>query len=273
VGKSLFLSTALHGLVILFTWVGLPFFERDKIEVEDTIVVDLVEIAEVTAAPPPKPEPEPEPDPAPAPPEPEPAPAPPEPEPSPAPPPPPPEAPAPKPEQVAEAPPVPKVAAPPPKPTPPKKPEPPKKEDSFDQLVSLVKNLEQEVSKRPTPPQEPTEAEPDNRVRTLLNADRATLSERDAIRAHIENCWRIDPGKEGLQDLTADIKVSIQPDGSVRQAVIEDTARYFSDPPFRTFADSARAAVLSCSNIPISPQRYEIFKEIVFTFSPQGRLN
>ena len=276
-GKSFLLSTALHGFVILFTLFGLPFVQREKIVVEDTIVVELVEIAEVTAAPPPKPkpEPEPEPKPAPAPPEPEPAPAPPEPEPTPAPPPPPPEAPAPKPEpeKVAEAPPVPKVAAPPRKPVPPKKPEPPKKEDSFDQLVSLVKDLKQEVAKRPTPPQEPTEAEPDDRVRTLLNADRATLSERDAIRAHIENCWRIDPGKEGLQDLSADIKVTIQPDGSVRQALIENTARYFSDPQFRTFADSARAAVLSCSNIPISPQRYETFKEIVFTFSPQGRLN
>ncbi|MEQ9446503.1 MAG: hypothetical protein RJS98_13130, partial [Rhodospirillaceae bacterium] len=81
--KSFLLSTALHGFVILVTVVGLPFFEREKIAVDDTIVVELVEIAEVTAAPPPKPkpEPEPEPKPAPAPPEPapEPAPAPPEP--------------------------------------------------------------------------------------------------------------------------------------------------------------------------------------------------
>jgi hypothetical protein len=237
-GKSFLLSALLHSLVVIFAWVGMPMFKRDVIDVDTPIVVELVAIAEVTAAPPPKLEPEPEPKPA-----------------------------EPEPEEVAEVPAPRKVAAPP------RKPEPPKK-DSFDQLVSLVKDLEQELSKRPPPTvPEPTEQEPDERLRTLQTADRATLSERDAIKAHIENCWRIDPGKEGIQDLTVDIRVSIQRDGSVRQAVIEDTGRYFSEPSFRTFADSARTAVLSCSNIPISPQRYEIFEEIVFTFTPQGRLN
>ena len=240
----------------------MPIFKREVVDAETLIVVELVQIAEITAAPMRKPEPEPDPEP-----EPElqsaPVSSPPEPGKSllrpgrvPTP-----------PMEVAEAPPVRKVAAPPRKPRPPMK-------DSFDQLVSLVKDLQSEVSKRPTPvePQWIQEDE-DNKLRTLQMADRATLSERDAISAHIENCWRIDPGKEGIRDLTVDIRVSILPDGSVRQAIIEDTGRYFSEPLFRTFADSARTAVLSCSNIPISPQRFETFKEIVFTFTPQGRLN
>lgn len=272
-GKSFLLSIAFHGLVIAITLVGLPLVEREPLAVDETIVVELVEIAEVTAAPPPepKPEPAPEPEPAPAPPEPEPAPSPPAPEvpPTPPPPPPPPETspPEPEPEQVAEAPPVRKVVAPPRKPT------PPPEEDSFDQLVSLVRNLEQEVAQRPVPEQEPREQEPDDRVRTLLNADRATLSERDAIKAHIENCWRINPGTEGLSDMSADIKVIINPDGSVQRAEVMDIERVVLDPAFRTFSNSAKNAVLSCSNIPISPQRYEVFKEIMFTFRPEGRLN
>jgi hypothetical protein len=261
-GKSFLLSIFLHGLIVLFTWIGMPLFKREVVEAETLIVVELVHIAEITAAPTRKPEPEPEPELEP---EPQSAPvsSPPEPGkpllrpgriPTP-------------PMEVAEAPPVRKVVAPPRKPLPPMK-------DSFDQLVSLVKDLQSEVSKRQTPvePQWIQEDE-DNKLNTLQMADRATLSERDAIRAHIENCWRIDPGKEGIRDLTVDIRVSILRDGSVRQAIIEDTGRYFSEPLFRTFADSARTAVLSCSNIPISPQRYETFKEIVFTFTPQGRLN
>lgn len=270
-GKSFLLSILLHGLIVAFAWIGMPMFKREVVQAEQLIVVELVDIAEITAAPPPKPEPEPEPEPEPTPaptPEPEPAPPPPEPvKPAPEPPPPAPEPTPTPPKEVAEAPPVRKVAAPPRKPPPPKK-------DSFDQLVSLVKDLESEVSKRPTPVEPPsTQENEDNKLRTLQTADRATLSERDAIRTHIENCWRIDPGKEGIRDLTVDIRVSILPDGSVRQAIIEDTGRYFSEPVFRTFADSARTAVLSCSNIPISPQRYDVFKEIVFTFTPQGRLN
>ena len=250
--KGLFFSSVLHGLVVVMAWAGLPFLKRDRLDIDSPIIVELVVIADVTAAPPPLPKPEPEPEPEPVP----------EPEPSPVPPPPP----EPDDEQIAALPP-PRVTVPPRKPTPPKR-------DSFQGLVSLVKDLEKEVSNRPKPEQLPPEdAEPEERLRTLQTADRATLSERDAIKAHIERCWRIDPGKEGIKDLSVDLRVTINEDGSVRQAIIEDTGRYFTDPNFRTFANSARTAVLSCSNIPISPQRYEIFKEIVFTFTPQGRIN
>ncbi len=259
--KGFLFSTILHGLVITMAWLGMPFWQRNPLDVTPPMVVELVAIAEVTAAPAPEPKPELEPEPEPEP-EPEQLAAPDPPPESEVPVPPPPED-----EQLAALPPAPTVAVPPRKPTPPKR-------DSFQELVSLVKDLEQEVASRPQPETPaPDEVDPDQQLRTLQMADRATLSERDAIRAHIERCWRIDPGKEGIQDLSVDLRVGINPDGSVRRANIEDTGRYFTEPAFRTFADSARTAVLSCSNIPISPQRYEIFKEIVFTFSPQGRIN
>lgn len=271
-GKGLVFSTLLHGLIVLFAWVGLPFFERLELETESPLVVELVTIAEMTAAPPPKPEPEPEPEPEPAPlpepePEPEPAPVPPPPpEPEPAPPPPPPE-----PEQIAEVPPpesVRKVAAPPRKPPPPKK-------DMFNDLVSLVKNLEQEVSNRPKPVEPPPEEkQSEDQLRVRQTADRATMTELDAIRGHIErNCWRINAGTEGVQDLSAQLRVLINRDGSVGQVTIENTTRYFTDPAFRAFAEGARRDMRACSNIPISSERYEIFREIIFNFSPQGRLN
>jgi len=258
--KGLLLSTLLHSTVVVTVWIGMPFFSRSALDIDIPIVVELVPVSEVTAAPllEQKPEPEPESEPEqvaepdssseatasvpPPPPEPE-------------------------EEQLAALPTSPRVALPPRKPLPPKR-------DSFQDLVSLVKDLEQEVASRPTPETKPSDTTPaEGKIRTLQTADRATLSERDAIRAHIERCWRIDPGKEGIQELSVDLRVGINPDGSVRRAIIEDTGLYFTDPAFRTFADSARTAVLSCSNIPISPQRYEIFKEIVFTFSPQGRIN
>ena len=49
--------------------------------------------------------------------------------------------------------------------------------------------------------------------------------------------------------------------------------RYFADAAFRRFATSARTAILGCGNIPISAERYNIFKEITMNFSPQGRIN
>jgi len=153
-----------------------------------------------------------------------------------------------------------------------RKPKPPPR-DKFAELVSLVKNLEQEVKKR-SPPVLKNDISSENKNSNINSfQDRATMSERDAIRSHIERCWRIDPGKEGLRDLRVELRVRISPLGKVIQATIEDTARYFSDSNFRTFANSARNAVLSCTNVPISPERYDVFKEIVFTFTPRGRIN
>ena len=145
--------------------------------------------------------------------------------------------------------------------------------DAFDRVRSLVKNLEKKERTKIIKQTASEEVNEGAQSLVTQNADRATLSERDAIRRHIEGCWRIDPGKEGVLNLRVVLKVFINSDGTVRQAIIQDTGRYFSDPIFRTFADSARTAVLRCNNIPVSPVRYQIFKEILFTFSPKERLN
>lgn len=265
--QGLMLSVVLHVAIATGAWVTVPFLSRE-LPVEQPIIVDLVPIDDITAAPPkpvPKVETKPEPKPEEKPEPPKPADAE---KPNPDQMPPPPDEKAPPPKPVAEAPPAPKVAPPPPKP----KPKP--KKDEWADLQSLVKNLEKKEAKEQEQRQQqaaisPTEA----KVITQQTADRATMTELDAIRAHIEACWRIDPGKEGIENLSAEIKVYINPDGSVQQASVEDMGRYLSDPQFRTFANSARNAVLSCGNIPISAERYETFKVLSLNFSPQGRIN
>ncbi|MBY0509133.1 MAG: TonB C-terminal domain-containing protein [Rhodospirillaceae bacterium] len=257
------LSILLHALIVGFAYTGLPsFFERDPPE-EAPLIIDVVEIADITsAAPPPQPELKPEPTP--------PTPEPPKPQLADAPPPdaampPPPEPEKPKPEPI-KAPEPPKVKPPPPKPTPPKT-----KQDDVAMLQKLLKDMQKSQPKAASPATE-SKANPTNNVAPNVS-DRASMTELDAIRRHIEGCWRIDPGKEGIENLAADIKVFINPDGSVREAQIVDMTRYFVDSAFRTFANSARNAVLGCGNIPISPERYSTFKEMTMTFSPQGRIN
>lgn len=264
--QGLALSVLLHVAVAAGAWVTVPFLTRD-LPIDQPIVVDLVPIDEITAAPP-KPMPKPEekvekPAEKPEPPKPVDAERP-----NPDQMPPPPDASKPPPKEVAEAPPKPKTPPPPPKPK-----AKPKKDDWAD-LQSLVKNLEKKEAKEEEQRQQQAALTPnDAKVVTPQIADRATMTELDAIRRHIEGCWRIDPGKEGIEDLSAEIRVYINPDGSVQQAQILDMGRYFADAPFRTFATSARNAVLSCGNIPISAERYETFKELSLVFSPQGRIN
>jgi outer membrane biosynthesis protein TonB len=157
---------------------------------------------------------------------------------------------------------------PPPKPTP---PQPKTKEQDMAALQKLVKDLQKSAPKAASPTTE-SKAQANNNIAPNIS-DRASMTELDAIRRHIEACWRIDPGKEGIENLSVEIKVFINPDRSVREAQIVDMTRYFVDSSFRTFANSARNAVLACGNIPISPERYNTFKEMTLNFSPQGRIN
>ncbi len=258
------LSLVLHVGVVLAGYMSFPFLKKDPPE-EAPIIIEMVEIADVTAAPP-KPVPVEEPKPAPK------------------------EEMKVEPIKVADmSQPTPDQMPPPPdfkiqeepKPKPePKKPDPPKqqkppekKKDQWADLQSLVKDLEKQDNKKPN--QQQAAVQPDKAKVIAPNiSDKATMTELDAIRAHIEACWRIDPGKEGIDNLSAEVRVYINRDGSVQQAQIVDMGRYFADSTFRTFANSARNAVLSCGNIPFSPQRYDTFKDgIVFNFSPQGRVN
>ncbi len=255
------LSLLLHAGVIAAAWTSAPFLKKDLPE-ESALIIDLVQIAEISAAAP-RPTPEADPD--------DPVPETPEPVQSEAAPPseampPPPEESAALPDEVAEAPP-PKV-----KPTPKPKP-PPTKEDDIAFLNSLVKDLEEQDAAQPTSPNQSTEDEALSNNFASAFSNTPTMSELDVIRRHIEDHWRIDPGKEGVESLTVEIKINVSIDGAVQQAQIMDMTRYVSDNSFRTFANSARTAVLTASPLPINPENAEAFREMTLVFSPRGRIN
>jgi len=250
-------SFILHAGILTVAYTGIPFLQRELRQETPPLIVDLVPMEDITsAAPPPTPDPVPEPQPV-----------------IPEPPTPAQEAPAPDP---LPPPPEPKPEPKPPKPEPPKpkppppKPKPPSKSDDVAMLQKLLKDMQKNAPK-PKQQASQTDAPPTNNIAPNIS-DRASMTELDAIRRHIEGCWRIDPGKEGMENLSAEIRVFINPDGSARAEIV-DMTRYFVDSAFRTFANSARNAVLGCGNIPISPEHYNELKEIIMNFSPQGRIN
>ncbi len=280
------ISAAGHAAIIAVAYVGLPeLFDRDPVS-DIPITVELVTIAEVTAAPAPEPVPEPEPEvveePPPAEPEPmaveaPPTPAPPEPpveepapvemaalEPEPEPPPrperkpkPPPE---PKPEPVAER--------PPPKPR--AKPKKNKLDFDADRIAALLDKTEEQ---RPQPKletkTEPPPEEQKKAPRTSRIADRVTLSEIDAIKAHIQHCWSVPGGARDAHELIVTIRIYLHRDGTLSRAPqIVDLSR-MSDSFYRTMAESALRAVLKCEPLPVPSSKYEDWREIELTFNPR----
>ena len=294
--KGLTISIGLHVAVFAFAWFGLPELRNDDILPEQLVIVDMVDISEVTNTPPPEaaapPPPPPAPEPAPAP-TPEPAPKPvaeaPEPEPAPIPKPAPEKEP--EPEKVAQAP------SPAPKPRPkPRTPEPepkeaekkPKKEDKKQDFSRLLKTLEKTEAEPQTKPEEEKPKEKVDPLKDVLaklkaparsRSDKAfdpenkvSISEIDAVRRQIAQCWNVPAGAKGAEDLYIEITLQMSADGTVRDARIVDQTRMAKDDFFRSAAESARRAVLSCGKLPLPPEKYESWKDITMTFNPRDLL-
>lgn len=255
--SSLYTSAVFHGVLIILGIVGLPFLSKREFVIPPPVTVEIADLAKVTQTTqvtpkptPPKPEPE---KPKPAAPNSEPQPAPPVKEP-------------PKEEEKKE-PPKPNKAeeidenAPPEKDKKKetKKPEPKKQQPPRD-FSSVLKNLD--VSKTPPAPA-PGQNAP--------IGEKLTISEEDALRAQLERCWNVPFGAKDAENTVVEILMVINPDRTLREAKVVDTARYNSDEFFRAMADSALRAVRSslCSPFELPPDKYDTWSTTTVTFNPK----
>lgn len=283
--KPVIISVIIHGLVILFLIVGMPHIKTREFEAPPPIMVELAPIADTAMTdkapvkaphveepkeelPPPKKE-----EPKKEPPKSEPKKEEPKKEPE----------PLPEPEPKKEKPkevekpiekpkeePKPKVEEKPKEE--PKKEEPKKEEDSSEAFDSILKNLadvpeqvetdEDAVVDEDALPQ-PTPDAP-------LGAQ-VTMTELDALRYQLSQCWNLPAGAQGAEDLRIEVRIKVNPDRTVQNVEIVDQGRYARDSFFRAGADSARRAVLSpqCSPLKLPEDKYDQWKTTVIVFDPK----
>ncbi len=266
--KWLALSVLLHLAVFLLVWLGLPHIPRRFPEPMRIVPVDIAGTPDITAAkktkprkaapapPKPKPPKPPEPKkPKPAKPPPSPKPKPPEPKPQ------------PKTEKADAAIPKPKAK---PKKKPPK-PRPPQR----DALASILKNVAK-MKPPPSPPdaegppkKEPPPATAAPQVPAM--AERLSVSEEDALRRQLAQCWNVPIGARDVENTVVEIYASINPDRTIREAVVVDQARMGRDPFFRTIAESALRALYNplCSPLALPPEKYDEWRDTLMTFNPR----
>jgi hypothetical protein len=142
------------------------------------------------------------------------------------------------------------------------------------QFDALLKNLAPGYTTAPgdglrqTPPVTPTPPPSEPKVPV---AGQLTASELGIVRHQITRCWNVPAGARDAKDLVVEIKVIVDPDGTVRQATIVDQGRLGSDPFFRAAAESARRAFFNplCRPLPLPSKRYAIWKDFVIDFSPK----
>ena len=277
-------------------YVGLPQLRKPPPLVDTPVIIEVVTVAEITNAPPPAPPkakvmPEPPKVEAPPPPPPPPtkaaAPPPPLPPPSPS-----------EPEVAAVA--LPPETKPKPKPTPnplakptprPKAPpqlaavKPQRKPKPPDPFASVLKTVEKLERRAPLPKKDEVkrkvvkpETFEDRIGRVLANPARPhdatrplTISEIDLVRQQIAGCWNLPAGAKEAEDLIIEIWVAMNPDGTVREARIQNQGRLRADGFFRAAAESALRAVLNprCSPLKLPRDKYDLWQIMTLTFNPR----
>ena len=95
------------------------------------------------------------------------------------------------------------------------------------------------------------------------------LSDIDRLRAHLSKCWDPPIGAAGSDTLIVDIIVSLDRDGRVLSANVDNKLRFNTDRIFKVAAEEAIRATRECSPLPLPPEKYEQWKSFVFVFDPR----
>ncbi len=176
-----------------------------------------------------------------------------------------------------------------PAPTPKNKPKPPKVEPKPepkpaepDPLASVLKNV---AKLKPTAPPVP-DARPDEKSNPGESkmgsskgfgpalSDRLTISQEDALRRQMMQCWNMPVGARNPEELIVEVLIEMNEDRTVRTAQVVDQKRMASDPYFRAAAEAALRALRhpKCTPLELPPDQYEQWKTIRFNFDPRDML-
>ena len=95
------------------------------------------------------------------------------------------------------------------------------------------------------------------------------LSDIDRIRQHVSSCWSPPIGTAGADTLIVDIIVTLDRDGEVLTAEVDNKMRLTSDRTYRVAADEAIRTMFKCSPLPVPLDKYEQWKSFIFGFDPK----
>ena len=142
-----------------------------------------------------------------------------------------------------------------------------------NQLQSVLKSIEQvkkDFSDKKKKDKEKNET--DEKVTPTKLGMNLSISEVDAVRRHFEKCWNIPSGAREVGNLATEIKVRFNKEGNVLDARIANVGRMKRDRYFRTAAESALRAVLNprCKNAPLPKDKFDKWKNLTLNFDPKS---
>ena len=103
---------------------------------------------------------------------------------------------------------------------------------------------------------------------------KVTMSEIDVLRQQIARCWNIAAGARQAEALSVEIEMRMNPNATVQTAQVVDGTRMNADPFFRAAAESALRALShpDCIPLKLPVGKYEVWKSFTFNFDPKNML-
>ena len=144
-------------------------------------------------------------------------------------------------------------------------------EEPKKDFASVLKNLNDDKEKMPPMPKVPDmkldESTPKEGQNIPLG-QRMTMTEMDALRAQLAQCWNVPIGAKDIDTTQVEIFMTITRERTLASAKIVDTGRYSSDSFFRAIADSAMRAVRNpnCSPFELPPDKYDTWANTTVVF-------
>ena len=101
------------------------------------------------------------------------------------------------------------------------------------------------------------------------SAPQLSMSELDALRRKIEQCWNVLPGAGNSDRVVVELRVLFREDGTL--AATPKVLNPQNAPGFQAVAESAIRAVIQCQPYTmLSPAKYDVWKDIEMGFIPPG---
>ena len=150
----------------------------------------------------------------------------------------------------------------------PKKPKPaPKKRDFNADKIAALLNKIPDAANEPKPV-EPSEQAPKKKVRGQSNGTDMAMSvnEIDALRARIADCWTPPPGGLGADQIVVKLRLKLNEDGTL--VGYPTVANSGASPFFQAAADSAVRAVYQCQPYALPSEKYALWRDIILNFDP-----
>jgi colicin import membrane protein len=141
-----------------------------------------------------------------------------------------------------------------------------KKGSDFDtDRIAALLNKIPNASNEPTP-NEPAEETKPARGQTSGRDLSISVNEIDALRARIAQCWSPPPGGLGAGEIVVKLRLKLNEDGTLvgYPTVANSGASLF----FQAAADSAVRAVYQCQPYALPAEKYALWRDMILNFDP-----